>query len=109
MLADLLAQRRVLSHPFVIGELAMGSLKDREQFIADLWELPMAQTADDREILLFIERFKIYARGLGYVDAHLLASTRLTPEASLWTRDQRFHTVAEEIGVATPLPDISLQ
>lgn len=109
VLAELLAQRRVLSHPFVVGELAMGSLKDRGQVIADLSELPMAQLADDREVLSLVERCKIFARGIGYVDAHLLASARLTPETSLWTRDRRLRAVAEELGVAAVVPDISLQ
>lgn len=109
VLIDLLARQLVLTHPFVVGELSLGSLKDREQFIADLSVQPMAQLADDREVLLFIENFKIYARGIGYLDAHLLASTKLTPAASLWTRDRRLWTVAEQLGIAAFPADTSLQ
>jgi predicted nucleic acid-binding protein len=108
-LDELLTQERVLSHPFVVGELAMGSLKDRELIVGSLSELPMARIADDQDVLGFVEKFKIYARGIGYIDAHLLTSVKLTPEASLWTRDRRLYAVAEELGVAATPPGISFQ
>ena len=108
-LEELIAQGEVLSHPFVIGELAMGSLKDRDAVIRELSELPTARVADDEEVLALIKRFKIYARGIGYIDAHLLASVRLTRRASLWTRDRRFLAVAEELNIAAKLPGMSLQ
>jgi predicted nucleic acid-binding protein len=109
ILDDLLSRKQVLSHPFVIGELALGSLKDRSAVISDLSELPRSQATDEEEVLSLIERFKIFARGIGYVDAHLLTSVRLTPEASLWTRDRRLRAVAEELGVAADLPGMSVQ
>jgi predicted nucleic acid-binding protein len=109
VLGELLAQGRVVSHPFVIGELAMGSLKDRDAVIRDLLDLPTATIVEDDEVLALIKRFKIHSRGIGYIDAHLLASIRLTPQASLWTRDRCFQAVAEELGVAADLPGTSLQ
>src|SRR5262245_25807532 len=102
-LAGLLSKRLVLAHPFVIGELAMGSLKDRKLIIQNLSDLPAARKADDHEVLAFVERHKIYARGIGYVDAHLLASAKLTA-ATLWTRDRRLLAAAEEMGLAAILP-----
>jgi predicted nucleic acid-binding protein len=107
-LAGLLSKRLILIHSFVIGELAMGSLKDRKLIIENLSDLPAAQKADDSEVLSFVERYKIYARGIGYIDAHLLASAKLTA-ASLWTRDRRLAAVAEEMGVAAVLPGGSIQ
>jgi predicted nucleic acid-binding protein len=108
-LRDLIIQRNVLSHPFVVGELAMGSLKDRGALITELSRLPRAQVIDDDDVLAFIERFKVYARGIGYVDAHLLASTRATPSASLWTRDRRVQAIATEMGITANLPGSSVQ
>jgi predicted nucleic acid-binding protein len=109
LLEELIAEGEVLTHPFVIGELAMGSLKDRDEMIRELSELPATQVADDDEVLALIKRFKIYARGIGYIDAHLLASVKLTRRSSLWTRDRRFLAVAEEMNIAAKLPGMSLQ
>ncbi|PSJ49836.1 type II toxin-antitoxin system VapC family toxin [Kumtagia ephedrae] len=108
-LEALLADERVLTHPFIIGELAMGSLKNRRMIIRDLSNLPKARMAGDDEVLALVERFAIHSRGIGYVDAHLLASTRLTLEATLWTRDSRCRTVAEELGIAFSPPSARLQ
>lgn len=109
LLQELIIERNVMSHPFVVGELAMGSLRDREIAIRSLSRLPRALVMDDDDVLALIARFKIYARGLGYIDAHLLASTRSTPAASIWTRDRRVQAVAEELGIAADLPGTSLQ
>ncbi|HKY94652.1 MAG TPA: PIN domain-containing protein [Kiloniellales bacterium] len=102
ILAQLLERRLVLTHPFVIGEVAVGSLRRRSAVLIELRSLPMTMVAEDEEVLLFIDRHALFGRGLGYVDAHLLASVRLTPDAQIWTRDQRLHTVAEELGLAAP-------
>jgi predicted nucleic acid-binding protein len=104
-LAALLADGQVLMHPFVVGELAMGSLRQRERMLADLRRLPKASTARDDEVLLLIERHSLFGRGLGYVDAHLLASVRLEAPARLWTRDKRLHDLAEQLGIAAERPD----
>ena len=99
-LIELLLDERVATHPFVVGEIALGSLKDRERVIRNLSELPRTRMAEDHEVLSFVERFALHGRGIGYVDAHLLASVKLTPETLLLTRDKRLRSVAEELGLA---------
>ena len=106
-LAEFLERGVVLGHPFVIGEIACGSLSDRGAILALLQHLPMATVAEPAEVLDFIGRHKLHGKGIGYVDAHLLASTALTGGAKLWTRDRRLHAVARELrcaqGGAAPL------
>jgi predicted nucleic acid-binding protein len=101
-LSDLLDRGRVLVHPFVIGELALGSLRQRAVIIGALQDLPKAIVADDSEVLGFIEAHSLFARGIGYIDTHLLASVRLTAGARLWTRDRRLQEVATALGLAGP-------
>jgi predicted nucleic acid-binding protein len=104
-LAMLLANRDVLIHPLVIGEIAMGSLKGRTQFLRYLQKLPKAQAARDAEVLSFIEAEALYSLGIGYIDAHLLAASRLVPGTRLWTRDKRLDAVAEALGLKyAPIP-----
>ncbi len=100
LLAVRLAQQQILAHPFVTGEIALGSLKDRATIVRELRRLPQAILARDEEVLTFIERSSLAGRGIGYVDTHLLASTRITPGASLWTRDKRLGEIAMELGLA---------
>lgn len=100
-LVALLDRAGVLAHPFVTGELALGSLRQREAVLAALRGLPHAIVAEDDEVMAFIDRHGLFGLGIGYVDAHLLASVRLTAGAALWTRDRRLHAVAERLGVAT--------
>jgi predicted nucleic acid-binding protein len=109
LLQQLIIERNVLSHPFVVGELAMGSIRDREIAIQALSRLPGTVLMEDDDVLALVARFKLYGRGLGYIDAHLLASTRSTPAASIWTRDRRVRSVAEELGIAAELPGAALQ
>jgi predicted nucleic acid-binding protein len=92
----------VLTHPFVIGELALGNLGQAELIVEALQELPRAALAADQEVLEFIRRAELAGQGIGYVDAHLLASVRLTPGASLWTRDKRLLTAAFRLGLSLP-------
>jgi hypothetical protein len=99
-LTDLLQAGEVLSHPFVIGELAMGNLRRRSAVLADFALLPPAIRATDEETLLLVERFHLYGTGIGYVDAHLLASTRMSSAAALWAFDRRLHAVADRLGLA---------
>jgi predicted nucleic acid-binding protein len=103
ILADMLEHARVLTHPFVIGELATGSLRQREVILHALRGLPRAVVAQDHEVLDFIERETLFGSGLGYIDIHLLASVRLTPGALLFTRDRRLHTAATRMSVAAPI------
>jgi len=107
-LAGLLSKGLVVIHSFVIGELAMGSLKDWKLLVQSLSDLPAARQAEDDEVLAFVEASKIHGRGIGYLDAHLLASARLTA-ALLWTRDRRLSIVAKEMGLAAMLPSGPIQ
>ena len=99
-LKRLLDAGRVLMHPFVIGELALGRMRQREIILGALSDLPFAELATDAEVLGFVNRAALFGRGIGYVDAHLLASTRLTDGATIWTRDATLRHVAEELGLA---------
>jgi predicted nucleic acid-binding protein len=96
----LLDQASVLCHPLIIGELAMGELHPREAILQTLREFPGATVADHEEVLRFVSYNKLYALGIGYIDAHLLASVRLTPGATLWTRDKRLAKAAESLNLA---------
>ena len=99
-LAAALEQGRVLTHPFVLGELACGKLKNRGEVLQLLGELPAAPMATDPEALDFIERRALMGRGIGYVDVHLLASVALAGTAQLWTRDKRLAAVAADLELA---------
>jgi hypothetical protein len=99
-LEQLLDNAQVLTHPFVVGELAMGNLPMRSELLSYLDDLPKATLADNSEVRNFVERERLYELGVGYVDAHLLASARLTPEAALWTVDRRLAEAALRLGLA---------
>lgn len=100
MLKMLLQRNRVRTHPFVIGEVALGSLRQRAAVLGALRGLPTATVAADSEVSQLIEDETLHGLGIGYVDAHLLAAVRLTPGTALWTRDRRLHSVAERLGLA---------
>jgi len=102
-LADSLAQGQVLAHPFVVGELALGSLKQRASVLEALQFLPAATVATDAEVLGFITTHALHGIGIGYVDAHLLAAARLTPGTRLWTLDKRLQAAASELDLAFSL------
>jgi predicted nucleic acid-binding protein len=99
-LAALLERGSVLMHPFVVGEIACGSLTHRAAILELLRELPTAAIAESDEVLGFIERHFLHGKGIGYVDVHLLASVALTQGASLWTRDKRLQAAADDLGCA---------
>lgn len=94
MLLRLLDSGLVLSHPFVIGEIAMGRFKSRNSVLGKMSDLPQAVTADPEEVLAFISEQALFGRGISYVDAHLLAAAKLTSSATLWTRDKRLLAAA---------------
>ena len=100
VLGRLLFAGRVLAHPFIVGELSLGVLRQREAVLGALMDLPQATIATVEEVFRFIEANGLPGSGIGYVDAHLLAATRLTPGAALWTRDKRLSEVAERLGLA---------
>ncbi len=87
-------------HPFVVGEIACGSLAERSLVLELLQALLGALLADNDEVLGFIGRHALHGKGIGYIDAHLLASVALTPESTLWTRDRRLRVVAEALDLA---------
>lgn len=99
-LEQLLEAGRVWTHPFVIGEMACGNLKHRNTVLSLLEDLPRVRVATDDETLFFIETNDLMGRGIGYIDAHLLAAVALTGSIRLWTRDKRLHVVAESLGMA---------
>src|SRR3954447_23558557 len=98
-LGELLSRRNILLHPFVLGELALGYVPNLDEMIDDFRDLPRAAVADAEEVLQLIRRNKLYGSGIGYVDAHLLASCRLGGNTLLWTRDKRLVAAASLLSV----------
>ncbi len=104
-LTALLSRNEVLTHPFVIGEIALGSVAQRDLVLRYLNNLPAATAATHAEAMIFLERHKLASTGLGYVDLRLLASVTLTPGAALWSRDKTLRASAARCGVT---PKIAL-
>lgn len=98
-LAKLLCDGKAAIHPFIIGELACGNLKNRKEIISLLHALPHLDKADDDEVLFFIEKHKLMGLGIGLVDIHLLASCKLG-NAKLMTRDKRLQAAAKTLKLA---------
>lgn len=98
-LVALLDRSFVVQHPMVIGELALGTLRDRSTFLGYLGDLAGLPVATHEEVLAFVDANQLHGRGLSLVDAHLLASVRLAPEVRLWTRDKRLRAASRELGV----------
>jgi predicted nucleic acid-binding protein len=103
-LTELLNQGWILTHPFVIGELALGNLKNRDTVLHALQLLPQANVANSLEVLQFIQQQSLFGLGIGYVDSHLMAAVRLTPGSLLWTFDKRLRAVATTASVHANLP-----
>jgi predicted nucleic acid-binding protein len=97
-LFNLLEEEKVVIHPFVVGELACGNLNNRHEILELLQNLPKSPRVNDEEILFFIDQFSLSGRGLGLIDIHLLASSRLG-DHTVWTRDKRLKSAAEELGM----------
>ena len=100
--ADFIAKLQtggIYMHPYVTAELALGHLKNRTKILRWYASLPHISIASHAELLKTIESHGLYGRGVGFVDAHLLASVLLTPGTLLWTRDKRLRAVAEESGI----------
>jgi predicted nucleic acid-binding protein len=98
-----LNQNSVLIHPFVLGELACGNLQSRQDILRLLANLPTAPKASDSEVLQFIEIHKLMGKGIGLIDAHLLASTALSTDAALWTHDKRLAQIAKKMKLGHPV------
>jgi predicted nucleic acid-binding protein len=94
---------QVLTHRFVIGELALGSLQNRNIVLSTMQNLPQVTIASDEEVLHFIENQALFGLGIGYIDAHLLAAVRLSPGVLLWTRDERLLAESVRLGLCANL------
>jgi len=98
-LALALEREGVMTHPFVVGELACGELRRRREVLDLLAALPSAAVATDVEALQFIDEHRLMGKGIGYIDVHLLASVVLTDAAQLWTSDKRLRAVAVQLRI----------
>jgi predicted nucleic acid-binding protein len=103
-LTRLLDQGEIWIHPFIVGEIALGSLQPRAAILRALRQLPAIAAAHPNEVLLFIERHRLFGAGIGYTDAHLLAAVALTPGTLLWTRDKRLQAAAARLSCMASLP-----
>ena len=93
-----LSEGQVLCHPFVVGELACGNIKNRLEILSLLQTLPSVRTAEEDEVLQVIEKNRLMGKGLGYIDVHLLASSLLS-HVPLWTFDKRLGDAAAVLGI----------
>jgi predicted nucleic acid-binding protein len=98
-LETLLDEGNVACHPFIIGELACGNLKNRHEILSLLETIPAAIQAEHEEVLHFISSHSLTGKGLGFIDMHLLASAILT-HVPLWTLDKKLNEVSSELGVS---------
>ena len=98
-LERLLDAGRILCHPLTVGEIAMGSVKERSMVLGALQKLPEPELARDDEVLRFIGDRRLFGMGIGYIDAHLITSVKLTPGTSLWTRDRGLHQIAAALSL----------
>ena len=94
-----LQRSNISIHPFIVTELVLGNLPDRQNAIASLDRLPMVKVAQVHEVRRLIETHSLFQQGIGFVDAHLIASTLITPHTVLWSRDRRLQDVAGTLGL----------
>jgi hypothetical protein len=97
-LEKLLFDGEVVCHTHIIGELACGNIKNRQEIISLLQSLPISSVIEFQEFLYFIEQNQLGGKGLGFVDVHLLASAQLD-QVLLWTEDNRLKALANDIGL----------
>ena len=103
-LQELLQNDEVVTHPFVRLELALGSIANREKVLSDLVLLPQVPVAEVDELFSLLELRKLYRRGIGVTDLHLIASALFDKTISIWTRDRRLGEIAEEFGLGAAFP-----
>ena len=103
-LQGLLQNDEVVTHPFVRLELALGSIANREKVLSDLVLLPQVPVAEVDELFSLLELRKLYRRGIGVTDLHLIASALFDKTISIWTRDRRLGELAEEFGLGAAFP-----
>jgi predicted nucleic acid-binding protein len=94
-----LQQGNIVIHPFIIAELALGSLQQRTKTLALLDFLPQVRMPNLAEVRLMIEARRLYSMGIGLIDAHLIASVFVNTPVVLWTRDKPLRKVAEDLGI----------
>ena len=97
-LETLLNEGHVVCHPFIVGELACGNLKNRVEILSLLQALPVATHVEHEEVMKFIEDHTLMGKGLGYIDVHLIASAILT-EIPLWTVDKKLNEISLKLGI----------
>ena len=98
-LEELLLDTKVVCHPFIVGELACGNIKNRNEFLSLIQTLPVAPVIDLNEFLYFVDQNRLMGKGIGFVDIHLLASALLS-EIPLWTSDKKLKSVLTELNIA---------
>jgi predicted nucleic acid-binding protein len=98
-LKTLLLETEVVSHPFIIGELACGNIKNRKEVFSLLDTLPASQVVTDKEFRHFLERNKLMGKGIGFIDVHLLASARIS-RVPLWTEDKNLKKAARQLNLS---------
>lgn len=100
----LLQSGKIATHPFVVTEIALGSLRDRRKKLASMDALRQVNIAESDEVRRLIESHSLYSKGLGLTDVHLIASCMMTVGVQLWTRDKALAAVAQSMGVSASLP-----
>jgi predicted nucleic acid-binding protein len=98
-LKELLLSNQVCIHPFILGELSCGNISNRKEVLSLLRTLRNIDLVLDEEVILLIEERKLYGKGLGFIDIHLLASAMIH-QVPIWTRDKSLKQIAEELGVS---------
>lgn len=99
-LAMLGERLEALMHPYVLGEITLGSLPDRLRLLQRMAGLPQPPVARHARVMQLIDAQKLFSTGIGYVDVHLLASSRLLPGSRIWTRDKRLLAQTVRLGIA---------
>ena len=99
LLEELLRDFQVSTHPLVIGELAVGNLTGRDEFLSLMKNLPGTKEASHDEVRSFIDQHQVYGKGVGYFDVHILCSAILANHP-LWTLDKRLHALAQDHNIA---------
>lgn len=94
----------IAMHPFVVGELALGPLPNRKRMLTYLDHLPRVRIVQQDEVRQMIEARSLHNRGIGLIDAHLIASVLINPGTQLWTRDTSLRRIAEDLGIIAKLP-----
>jgi predicted nucleic acid-binding protein len=99
-----LSSGQIVMHPFVVAEIALGSLRNRHERLSEMESLLEVKVAQLHEVRHMIEAHSLYSKGIGLTDAHLIASCLLTPGTQLWTRDGALQRAAATLGVLVNLP-----